>query len=49
MDVNIEIYLRKLKEFFKNDKDSNHDMFNKLDVDMDEFFNLIRKQAEINW
>ena len=23
-------------------------MFNKLDVDMDEFFNLIRKQAEIN-
>ena len=48
MNVNIEIYLRKLKEFFNDDRDVRDDMFNKLDVDMEEFFNLIRKQAEIN-
>ena len=48
MNVNIEIYLRKLKEFFNDDSDVRDDMFNKLDVDMEEFFNLIRKQAEIN-
>ena len=48
MNVNIEIYLRKLNEFFNDDSDVRDDMFNKLDVDMEEFFNLIRKQAEIN-
>tara|TARA_R110002153_G_scaffold54340_1_gene151449 strand:+ start:171 stop:512 length:342 start_codon:yes stop_codon:yes gene_type:complete len=48
MDVNIEIYIRQLKEFFKNDKEARKDMFVRLDVDMEQFFKLVRVQAEKN-
>jgi len=48
MDVNIEIYIRQLKEFFKNDKEARKDMFVRLDVDMEQFFKLVREQAEKN-
>lgn len=49
MDVNIEIYLRQLKEFFKNDEEARKDMFMRLDVDMEYFFKLVREQAEKNF
>jgi len=48
MDVNIEIYIRQLKEFFKNDEEARKDMFVRLDVDMEQFFKLVREQAEKN-
>lgn len=49
MDINIEIYIRQLKEFFKNDEEVRKDMFMRLDVDMEDFFKLVREQAEKNF
>ena len=49
MDVNIEIYLRQLKNFFENDKQAKTDMFSTLDVDMNKFFDLVRVKAEENF
>ena len=49
MDINIEIYIRQLKEFFKNDEEARKDMFMRLDVDMGHFFKLVREQAEKNF
>lgn len=49
MDVNIEIYLRQLKEFFEKDEQAKADMFSTLDVDMTKFFDLVRLKAEENF
>ena len=48
MNVEIEIYVRKLREFFNTDKKAREDMFGGYKVDLNEFFKVVKKQAEIN-
>ena len=46
MSVDVEIYIRNLKRFFNNDRESREEMFRH--VDMEEFFILASEQAEQN-
>jgi len=48
MDVNIHIYLKKLKDFFNSDKEAYNDIFGKEKVDMDEFYKMVAEKATIN-
>ena len=48
MDVDIEIYLKKLKDFFKNDEEARIDMFGHSEVDMDEFYIMVTQKAILN-
>jgi len=48
MNVEIEIYVRKLREFFNTDKKAREDMFGGYKVDLDKFFDVVKKQAEVN-
>lgn len=48
MDVDIQIYLQKLKEFFKTDKEAFRDMFGHGKIDMDEFYKMVAEKATIN-
>mgnify|MGYP003114587899 CR=1 FL=1 len=48
MDVNIHIYLKKLKDFFNNDKEAYNDMFGVEKVDMVEFYKMVTKKATSN-
>ena len=46
MSVDVEIYIKNLKRFFNNDRESREEMFGH--VDMEEFFILASEQAEQN-
>ena len=48
MNVEIEIYVRKLREFFNTDEQARKDMFSGYNVNLDEFFKVVKKQAEVN-
>jgi hypothetical protein len=48
MSVEIEIYVRKLREFFNTDEQARKDMFSGYNVNLDEFFKVVKKQAEVN-
>lgn len=48
MDVDIRIYLQRLKDFFKNDKEAFRDMFGHGEVDMEEFYKMVADKATIN-
>jgi hypothetical protein len=48
MNVEIEIYVRKLREFFNTDEQARSDMFGGYNVNLDEFFKVVKKQAEVN-
>ena len=48
MDVNLHIYLKRLREFFENDKQAREDMFGQTQVSMEEFFKMVAQQATIN-
>ena len=48
MSVEIEIYVRKLREFFNIDEQARKDMFSGYNVNLDEFFKVVKKQAEVN-
>ena len=48
MEVNIHSYLKKLRDFFENDKEAREDMFGHTQVDMEEFFKMVTEQATIN-
>ncbi len=49
MEVDIQIYLQKLKEFFKTDKEAFRDMFGYGKIDIDEFYKMVAKKATINF
>ena len=49
MDVDIQIYVKKLKDFFTRDKGARHDMFGSSNVDMNQFYKLVAKQATVNY
>ena len=46
MSIDVEIYIKNLKRFFNNDRESREEMFGH--VDMEEFFILASEQAEQN-
>jgi hypothetical protein len=48
MDIDIEIYLKKLKDFFSRDEEARKDMFGHSEIDMDEFYMRVAEKAEIN-
>ena len=48
MNVEIEIYVRRLREFFNTDEEARKDMFSGYNVNLDEFFKVVKKQAEVN-
>ena len=48
MEVDIHIYLQKLKDFFKTDKEAFRDMFGSGDVDMEDFYKMVADKATIN-
>ena len=48
MDIDIEIYLKKLKDFFNNDEEARRDMFGHSEIDMDEFYKMVTTKATIN-
>ena len=48
MHIDIEIYLKRLKDFFSRDEEARKDMFGHSEVDMDEFYMLVAEKAKIN-
>jgi len=48
MDIDIQIYVKKLKDFFKKDKEARKDMFGTNKVDMSKFYFMVAEQAVIN-
>ena len=48
MDVDIRIYLQKLKDFFNTDKEAFRDMFGHGKIDMEEFYRMVADKATIN-
>jgi hypothetical protein len=48
MDIDIEIYINRLKDFFSNDESARKDIFGDNKVDMSKFYNLAHQQAVIN-
>jgi len=48
MDVDIKIYLKKLKEFFNRDEEARRDMFGHSEIDMDEFYKMVTEKATKN-
>mgnify|MGYP001269303179 CR=1 FL=1 len=49
MDVDIEIYINKLKTFFKNDKKAKEELFGTKLLNEEEFFKRVRARAIINF
>ena len=48
MEVDIHIYLQKLKDFFATDKEAFRDMFGHGEIDMGEFYKMVADKATIN-
>lgn len=48
MDINIQIYLKRLKDFFESDKQARLDMFGDSNIDMKLFYGMVSDKATIN-
>ena len=48
MEVDIQIYVKRLKDFFDADEEARRDMFGNGHVDMDEFYRMVAEKATIN-
>ena len=48
MNIDIEIYLKRLKDFFSKDKEARTDMFGHSEIDMDAFYSMVAERAAIN-
>ena len=48
MNIDIEIYLKRLKDFFSKDKEARTDMFGHSEIDMDEFYKMVSEKATTN-
>ena len=49
MDVDIRIYVQRLKDFFDNDEDARRDMFGAKQLDLDKFYLMVTKKATSNF
>ena len=48
MELDIQLYLKKLKDFFATDLEARRDMFGHSEIDMDEFYKMVAVKATIN-
>ena len=48
MCVDIQIYLKRLKDFFETDEEARRDMFGNSKIDMELFYKMVRDKATIN-
>ena len=48
MDVDIQLYLKRIKDFFDGDLEARRDMFGQQEIDMNEFYVMVTKKATIN-
>ena len=48
MEVDIQIYVKRLKDFFDTDEEARRDMFGMGNIDMDEFYKMVADKATIN-
>lgn len=48
MNLDIEIYLKRLKDFFNSDEEARKDMFGHSEINMDEFYMMVADKATIN-
>lgn len=48
MDIDIQLYVKKLKDFFNRDEQAKKDMFGTANVDMGKFYIMVAQQAVIN-
>ena len=49
MDVDIQIYVKKIQDFFNNDKEARKEMFGNVKIDMTQFYSLVVQQATLNY
>ena len=48
MELDVQLYVKKLKDFFNSDEEARRDMFGHGEVDMDEFYKMVADKATIN-
>jgi len=48
MNIDVEIYLKKLKHFFNSDEEARRDMFGYSEIDMDKFYLMVAEKATFN-
>jgi len=48
MELDVQLYVKKLKDFFDSDEEARRDMFGHGEVDMDEFYKMVADKATIN-
>jgi len=48
MEVDIQIYLKRLKDFFESDEEARRDMFGNSTIDMKLFYKMVADKATIN-
>jgi len=48
MEVDIQIYLKRLKDFFDTDAEARRDMFGHSEIDMEEFYKMVAEKATSN-
>ena len=48
MEVDIRIYLKRLKDFFESDEEARRDMFGNSTIDMKLFYKMVAEKATIN-
>ena len=48
MEVDIRIYLKRLKDFFESDEEARRDMFGNSTIDMKLFYKMVADKAAIN-
>ncbi len=48
MGVDIQIYLKRLKDFFESDEEARRDMFGNSMIDMEVFYKMVADKATIN-
>ena len=48
MDIDIQLYVKRLQDFFNNDKNARKDMFGNAQIDMPQFYGLVAQQATLN-
>tara|TARA_R110000824_G_scaffold387429_1_gene582736 strand:+ start:444 stop:767 length:324 start_codon:yes stop_codon:yes gene_type:complete len=48
MDIEIRLYLKRLKDFFDTDIEARRDMFGHSEIDMEEFYKMVAEKATTN-
>jgi len=48
MELDVRLYVKKLKDFFNADKEARKDMFGSEEINMDEFYKMVTDKATLN-